>query len=206
MNTPLEPTPDAHSIRTFMAVAISDAVRGKLTEIQALLKQTGADIGWVAPTQIHLTILFLGHVFESQASALATATDGITAMYRPCTLEVKGMGYFGRPQSPRVIWAGLTGNVQPLLALQRAIATVAKKTGIFSDDKPFHPHLTIGRGRSARNMGALSAVLETFRDTAFGTIAIDRVLLMKSELTAQGPLYTLLHESKLGPDAGKLLL
>ena len=180
-----------------MAVAISEAIRGKLAEIQARLKQTGADVGWVAPTKIHLTILFLGHVFESQASALATATDGITAGYQPCSLKVKGIGYFGRAQSPRVIWAGLTGDLQPLLALQREIAVAAKKTGIYTDDKPFHPHLTIGRGRSARNIGALLAVLETCRDMDFGTITIDRVLLMKSELTPQGPIYTTLHESRL---------
>lgn len=186
-----------------MAVAISEAIRGKLTEIQTRLKQTGADVGWVAPANIHLTILFLGNVFESQAAALAGATDGIAAGYPPHTLEVKGMGYFGRPQSPRVIWAGLTGNrltgnLQLLLALQREIATAAKRTGIFFDDKPFHPHLTIGRVRSARNAGALLAALETWPDTDFGTVIIDRILLMKSELTAQGPVYTILHESRTG--------
>ena len=180
-----------------MAVAISDAVRCKLTEIQARLKQTGADIGWIAPANIHLTILFLGTVFESQASALAAATDEIASAYQPCTLEVKGLGYFGRAQSPRVIWAGLTGNLQPLLVLQGEIAAAAKRTGIFPDAKPFHPHLTIGRVRSARNVGALLTVLEPCRDTAFGTITIDRVLLMKSELTARGAIYTLLHESRL---------
>ena len=183
-----------------MAVAISDAVRGKLTEIQARLKQTGADVGWVAPANIHLTILFLGTVFESQASALAAAADEIASAYQPGTLEVSGIGYFGRAQSPRVIWAGLTGDVQPLLALQKEIAAAANQTGIFPDDKPFHPHLTIGRVRAARNIGALLAVLETFRDAAFGTIAIDRVLLMKSALTARGPIYTPLHESRLATD------
>ncbi|MDP2989906.1 MAG: RNA 2',3'-cyclic phosphodiesterase [Kiritimatiellota bacterium] len=202
MNTPLEPTPDAHPIRTFMAVAISEAIRGKLTDIQARLKQTGADVGWVAPANIHLTILFLGTVFESQASALAAATDEIASAYQPCTLAVKGIGYFGRAQSPRVIWAGLTGNrltgnLQPLVALQREIADAAKKTGIYTDNKPFHPHLTIGRVRSARNIGALLAVLETWPDTDFGTITIGRVLLMKSDMTPHGPIYTTLHESRL---------
>lgn len=200
MNTPLESTPDTRPIRTFVAAAISEAVRGKLTEIQACLKQTGAAVGWVAPANIHLTILFLGSVFESQAVALATAIDGITAVYQPCTLEVKGMGYFGRPRSPRIIWAGMTGDLQPLLALQAEIVAAAKKTGIFPDAKPFTPHLTIGRVRSARTAGALLTVLETCRDTAFGTITIDRMLLMKSALTDQGPIYTILHESRLATD------
>lgn len=185
-----------------MAAAISNAVRGKLTDIQARLKQTGAEIGWVAPANIHLTILFLGTVFESQASALAVVADEIASAHQPCTLEVKGIGAFGRPRSPRVIWAGLAGNLQPLMALQAEVAAAAKKTGVFTDDKPFHPHLTIGRRRSARNIEELSAVLETWPDTAFGTIIIDRVLLMKSELTARGPIYTVMHESKLAANPG----
>lgn len=186
-----------------MAVAISEAVRGKLTEVQACLKQTGADIGWVAPANIHLTILFLGMVFESQASALAAAADEIVSAYQPCTLEVKGIGSFGRPHSPKVIWAGLTGDLQPLLALQREIATAAKRTGIFPDDKPFHLHLTIGRVRSSRRTHSsrraqeLLHAIDPYRDTTFGPLEIKSVCLMKSELMPQGPIYTMLHESRL---------
>ena len=199
MNTPLEPTSDAHPIRTFIAVTISDAVRDKLTEIQARLKQTSATVNWVAPANIHLTILFLGAVFESQASALASALDGIAMRYVPCTLVIKGVGTFGRLRAPKVIWAGMTGNLQPLLDLQTEIVAAARKTGIYPDAKPFNPHLTIGRVRSAQNTGALLNILETCRDTAFGTITVDRVLLMKSALTARGPIYTTLHESRLAP-------
>jgi len=185
-----------------MAVAISDAVRDKLTEIQASLKETGADVGWVAPANIHLTILFLGTVFESQASALAAATDGITSAGQPGTLEIKGLGYFGRSQSPRVIWAGLAGSLQPLLALQSEIATAAKKTGIFPDAKPFHPHLTIGRVRSSRRAQDLMQAMVPYRDLAFGPLEIKSVLLMKSAITAQGPIYAILHESRLAPNSG----
>jgi RNA 2',3'-cyclic 3'-phosphodiesterase len=198
MNTPLEPIPDMHPIRAFMAAAISEAVRDKLTELQERLKQTGADVGWVAPANIHLTLLFLGTVFESQASTLAAATDGITAGYRPCTLEVKGLGYFGRPQSPRVIWVGLAGDLQPLLDLQGAIAVVVEKTGIYTDAKPFHPHLTIGRGHTSRRAQELLRAIELCRGMAFGPLEIKSVDLMESELTAKGPNYKLLHASLLG--------
>jgi RNA 2',3'-cyclic 3'-phosphodiesterase len=197
MNTPLEPIPDMHPIRAFMAAAISEAVRDKLTELQERLKQTGADVGWVAPANIHLTLLFLGTVFESQASALAAATDDITAGYRPCTLEVKGLGYFGRPQSPRVIWVGLAGDLQPLLDLQRAIVAVAEKTEIYTDAKPFHPHLTIGRGRTSRRAQELLHAIEPLQNTAFGPLEVINVCLMKSELTPRGAIYTTLHESRL---------
>ena len=101
MNTLLEPTVDTRPIRTFIAVTISDAVRATLTEIQARLQQTGAAVAWVAPANLHFTILFLGAVFEAQTVALAAAMDGIATAYPPQTLQVKGMGAFGRPSSPR---------------------------------------------------------------------------------------------------------
>ena len=202
MNTPLEPTPDAHPIRTFIAVTISDAVRGKLTEIQACLKKTGASVGWVPPTNIHFTILFLGAVFESQTVALAAAMDGIARAYLPQILEVKGIGAFGRSSSPRIIWAGLTGNLQPLLALQTEIVTAAKKTAIYPDAKPFKPHITIGRLRSSRQAQELLHAIEPYRDTAFGALEIKSVRLMKSDLTSQGPIYTTLHESRLAVISG----
>jgi len=183
-----------------VAADIGEAVRDKLAGIQERLKQAGADIGWVAPVNIHLTILFLGAVFESQASELAAAADGIAAAYRPCALEVKGLGYFGRTQSPRTIWAGLTGNLQPLLALQNEIAEAAKQTGIYTDAKPFNPHLTIGRVRSSRRVQNLIKAMEPYKDLPFGTLEIQNVRLVKSALAPQGPSYTLLHESRLAAD------
>jgi len=180
-----------------MAAAVSEAVQSALAGIQFRLKTAGADIGWVEPARIHLTLLFLGHVFEPQATALAAATDDITAGYKPCTLEVNGLGCFGRPHAPRVIWTGLTGNLQPLLELQGKIAEAAKAAGIYTDARPFHPHLTIGRVRSSRRAQELLQAIETCRGTAFGTLEIKSVHLMQSELTPRGPIYTRLHESRL---------
>lgn len=202
MNTPFDSTQDDRPIRAFMAAVISESVRSNLVEIQASLKQTGAAVGWVAPANIHLTLLFLGPVFKSQAAALAAATDTLTAGFHPCTLEVKGIGTFGRPSSPRIIWAGVTGDLRPLLALQAAMAAAAKQIGIFPDDKPFHPHLTLGRVRSSRRAQELLHAIEPYRDMILGPLEIQSVELMKSDLMPQGPIYTTLHESRLSANSG----
>lgn len=202
MNTPPDLTPEAHVIRAFVAAAINDAVRAGLADMQARLKKAGAAVGWVAPDNIHFTILFLGAVFESQAVTLAAAMDGIAAAYRPQTLEVKGIGTFGRPSSPRIIWAGLTGNLEPLLTFQTEVVAAAKKAGVFPDDKPFKPHLTVGRVRSSRRAQELLHAIEAYRDASFGPLEIKSVRLMKSELMPQGPIYTTLHESRLSAAAG----
>lgn len=197
MNTPQEQAPEASAIRAFLAAPISEAVRNALADIQQRLKQTGAAVGWVKPQNIHLTVLFLGAVFEAQAASLAAELDSIAADVPAGELSVKGLGFFGKALFPRVIWAGLSGDLQKLRALQEQAASAAQRSGIFPDNKPFNPHLTIGRVRSTRNTGTLLELLETYRQTSLGTIILDRVLLMKSTLGDQGPIYTPLHESRL---------
>lgn len=185
-----------------MAAAIDDSVRSRLTDMQACLKKTGAQVAWVAPANIHFTVLFLGAVFEPQVVALAAAMDGIATAYLPQILEVKGIGAFGRPGAPRIIWVGLAGNLQPLLVFQAEIVAAAKKMGVYPDAKPFKPHLTIGRVRPSLRAQELLRAIVSYRDTAFGPLEIKSVRLMKSELTPQGPIYTTLHESRLAAAAG----
>ncbi len=197
MNTPLESATGDRPIRTFISVSVAATVSDTLAAIQARLQKTGADIGWVAPANIHLTILFLGTVFEAQTVTLSAAMDDIATAYPSQLLEIKGLGAFGRPNAPRILWAGLKGNLDPLLAMQIELAAAATRTGIYPDTKPFQPHLTIGRVRSSRRARELLHAIEPFQDTVFGPLEVNSVFMMKSELTPQGPIYTTLHESRL---------
>lgn len=201
MNTPPD-FPEPHAIRAFVAVAIDDSVRSKLAAAQDCLKKADAAVGWVAPANIHFTILFLGAVFEAQAAALGAAMDAIAGAYPRHTLEVKGIGAFGRPNSPRIIWAGLTGDLKPLSEFQTEVVAAAKIIGIYPDAKPFQPHLTLGRVRSSRQIQELLRAMEDCRATAFGTLEIKSAHLIKSELTPHGPIYTTLHESRLSAGIG----
>ena len=94
-------------IRSFIAIEISDEVRVGLRALQQNLKKVGARVGWVAPENIHLTVVFLGDVFRSQVERLANVLDDAAAQTNAFRYEVAGSGFFGSPRSPRVIWAGL---------------------------------------------------------------------------------------------------
>ncbi len=107
------------------------------------MKQTGVDLIWAAPANTDLTLLCLEAIFESQVPLLAAATDKIASAYHPGKLEAKGLVYFGRVRSPEFIWADLTGNLQPLLARQAEILAIAKTVRIYTNAKPFQPHLAI---------------------------------------------------------------
>lgn len=183
-------------IRCFIAVEISEEVRAGLAALQGDLKKTGARVGWVAPQNIHLTLVFLGDVFSAQVPVLAGRLDAIAAEVPPFGYAVTGAGYFGSARSPRVLWAGV--EEEPVLErLQRRVGQVARELGFRLEDRPFRPHLTLGRVRARVRADELTSALASANNTAFGSVSVERLLLMQSHLEHQGVRYSVLHASAL---------
>ena len=101
-------------------------------------------------------------------------------------------------KSPRVIWMGLVNGSQILISLQKEIETPLEKIGFQSEDRPFHPHLTLGRMKSSRGKDDLVGRMEKHKEGEFGDFQVERVILFKSDLNPSGPIYTPLKEMKLG--------
>jgi 2'-5' RNA ligase len=62
-------------------------------------------------------------------------------------LRLAGGGRFGSRRRPQVAWTGLDGDVVPLVDLAARLATVARALRLEVDERPFKPHLTLGRWR-----------------------------------------------------------
>jgi 2'-5' RNA ligase len=63
------------------------------------------------------------------------------------TLRLTAGGRFGSLRRPQVAWAGLEGDVEPLVDLAARLADAARSLGLPVEDRPFRPHLTLGRWR-----------------------------------------------------------
>ena len=100
-------------------------------------------------------------------------------------------------KSPRVIWLGLV-NGQILTSLQKQIETQLEKIGFQPEDRPFHPHLTLGRTKSSRGKDELAGRMEKYKEEEFGDFQVERVILFKSDLKPSGPIYTPLGDLRLG--------
>lgn len=86
-----------------------------------------------------------------------------------------------------------------MLALfQRKLEIQFEKIGFQAEDRPFHPHLTLGRVKSSRGKEELIGRIEKYREEEFGDFQVEKVFLFKSELRPAGPIYTPLKEMKLG--------
>ena len=192
MSPPLKPPLS----RVFIASSLDARTRRALAAIQQSLGQAAADVKWVAPEKIHLTFLFLGDVAESRILSLASILDDVGRAHQGATLEIYGLGYFGR-RFPRIIWAGLRGASQPLIALRAALVAGCRALSFAPDSKPWQPHLTLGRMRSPAAAAPLSAALAEREKISLGRLTITHLQLIKSQLTPLDPRYTILHESPL---------
>lgn len=177
-------------MRTFIAIEIPDEVKKQMAEAQGRLKGSGVEASWTRPEGIHLTLKFLGEVEESRIpeimDALTRAVKG-TGGFR---LEITGVGAFPNPKSARVVWIGVSGDLERLTALQSSVEEAMAGLGMEREDRKFTPHLTLGRIKYIRLRDAWVSALDAMKDIRLAGFDVDAVSLMKSELKRSGAVYT----------------
>jgi 2'-5' RNA ligase len=185
-------------IRSFLAIELPKPILRKIEEVQGDLRSTRADVRWVNPEKIHLTLKFFGNIEESKIEPIFKSIEEPIRNTLPFSLEVRGVGAFPHLRNPRVIWMGLVDGREVLVSFQKQIETQLEKIGFQPEDRPFHPHLTLGRMKSSRGKEELVGRMERHKEEEFGDFQVERVILFKSDLKPSGPIYTLLKEIKLG--------
>ncbi len=178
-------------MRTFIAIEIPDEIKAGLTEAQRSLKSSNVvDASWTRPEGIHLTLKFLGETPESKIpylmNGLRQAAEGIG----PFRLEVGGIGTFPNPKNARVVWVGLSGDIEKLSRLQAAVEETISEIGFKRDERAFTPHLTLGRIKYVRSRDKWLKALDEVKDISLSGFDVAAVSLMKSELKPSGAVYT----------------
>ncbi|MGY1751879.1 RNA 2',3'-cyclic phosphodiesterase [Blastococcus sp. SYSU D01042] len=133
---------------------------------------------WTDPERWHLTLLFLGAVPRALLPELAAHAGDAVAGAPPMRLRIAGAGRFGSVRRPSVAWAGVEGDVVPLTGLAERLAGVARSLGLPVEDRPFRPHLTLGRWRPRTAAdGTLTDRLAGYRGPSW---TVGEVLLLES--------------------------
>ena len=185
-------------IRSFLAIELPKPILGKIEEVQGDLRSTHADVRWVSPEKIHLTLKFFGNIEESRIDLIFKSIEEPVRNTLPFSVRVRGAGAFPSLRNPRVIWMGLAEGKEGLVSLQEEIEVRLEEIGFEPEDRPFQPHLTLGRVKSSRGKEELVRRMEKFAEEEFGDFQVERVALFKSELRPSGPIYTLLKVLRLG--------
>jgi len=187
-------------IRSFLAIELPKPILRKIEEVQGDLRLTHADVRWVSPEKIHLTLKFFGNIEESRIDPIFKSIEESVQNTLPFSLKVRGVGAFPQLKNPRVIWMGLVNGREVLISLQKQIEAQLEKIGFQPEDRPFHPHLTLGRMKSSRGKDELVGRMEKHKEEEFGDLPVEKVVLFKSDLRPSGPIYTPLGDMKLGGD------
>ena len=184
-------------IRSFIAIELPQPLKSRMDEVQRELCRTEADVKWVRPEGIHLTLKFLGSIRRDDVERISQSIAPAIAGWEPFEVRVQGMGCFPNPRNPRVVWLGMERGREMLASLQKTLEEKMAELSFPPEDRPFSPHLTLGRARSPRGRGDLARAIEKHRETEVGTFQVREVFLFRSELRPSGAVYTKLGEFPL---------
>lgn len=177
------------AVRTFVCLQLPAFARDRLASIQQRLRESGAQVGWVKPHNIHLTLKFLGSVPAERLQEVVRAVQRAAVPAPPIALELTVLGCFPDRQAPRVVWVGLKQRPEELKKLQQRVERELVAIGFPAESRPFSPHFTLGRVRSNRNIRKLVAAMQAERLEPLRFQAVE-VVVMASRLHASGALYT----------------
>lgn len=180
-------------MRLFLAVFPPPGAQAAAARAIDALRRSGDGVSWVKRDNLHFTLHFLGELGADGARAAAEAARTAAAAHAPFDAELSGLGAFPDAARARVLWLGMGEGAGPLRALARTLERELGTRGFERADKPFAPHLTLGRVRSAGDWtGALaSAPRVTVR------FRVERVLLVSSALAPGGSRYETNSEAPL---------
>jgi len=187
-------------IRSFLAFDISEEVKQELSSLIGLLSAKTKGVKWIKPELMHCTVKFFGNIDEELlVGNISSVLEETLKRQAPFHLRGVGVGVFPNWRYPRVIWAGLVGDVETAINLHEKVEAALRPFNLKRDERDFRLHLTLGRAKSPlKGSEALIALVEKMTDKEFGEFTVDHLTIYKSVLTREGPIYTPLREFKLG--------
>lgn len=179
-------------MRTFIAIPIPEPCLEILIQMQRFLQTSKAEVRWTKIPSIHLTLKFLGEADPEIIPDMANSLGAITKLIRQFDLRLSGLGSFPNTKSPRIVWCGIRGDTDVLSQLQAEVETVCADFGFPPEDRPFRPHLTLGRIKGRKNSKPLMDCIAKGSDLECSFRA-DHFNIYKSVLKPDGAVYTVLE-------------
>lgn len=189
-------------VRSFISIPVPRAGIDVLERASKRLdSEIAGQVRWVRPRGIHLTLKFMGDIPASTLERVMETLPQVAAGFGRFELSISGLGVFPNVRRPRVLWAGLDGDLATLSALQLAVDEAVEKLGLPKEDRPFSPHLTLGRVKrdtneeQSRKIGYLMSNTEL---QAVPSWSVDTVDLMRTELDPTGSRHYLVGSATIG--------
>jgi RNA 2',3'-cyclic 3'-phosphodiesterase len=178
-------------LRLFTAIELTEPVRAAIAAEQARIVEShggGRRIRLVKPEQIHVTLVFIGEVAKERGAAITALMERDIPM-APFRISLGGIGAFPQRGAPRVLYVDIVEGAAATIALHALVAERLAQR----DERPFRPHVTLGRWRESRP----SDRPKVSPWAAIGALDVHFVTLFQSRISSAGPAYTRIAAARL---------
>lgn len=188
-------------LRAFIAIELTATTQAAIEKQIARLRQSlGNDlIRWISPQNIHITLKFLGDIDSAHVDFLKQMLLRDLDSQTGFEVQIGGLGSFPTSKRPRVLWIGIHAPAS-LASIQRMVESGTSRLGYEKEERPFSPHLTIGRVKQnlpAADLQKIRLALESLQLGNIPATRVDSVHLFRSDLKPTGSVYTKLFTAKL---------
>jgi len=177
-------------MRLFVAVELPKEIKDTLYEFQKELKPF-VKANFVHKKNLHLTLKFFGEIQPEEVKEIQERLDKIKLSR--FNLDLDEVGFFPNEKFINIIWVGLEpGN--KIIKLQTLVDE--ETLGYGKKESKFKAHLTLARVKTIKDKkGLINIVREKKLE---GNFLVENFYLMKSELSKDGPRYSVIKEYCLG--------
>lgn len=183
-------------MRVFIGIKLDETTVEKVNRCLKPFKKIATPLKWTKDINIHLTLKFIGEVNQEKYIQIEQVLTEDLYDISPFPMRISGLGKFGRHDELNILWAGIEKNE----TLERLFRKIEKKLYIIKIDKEsraFNPHITLARNRRIFNWKPIFSLLEESRDCPIAELEVKGFQIFKSELSSNGPTYTILKEIAL---------
>lgn len=181
-------------IRSFLAFELPLDIKRIVARVSGEFRESTLNVRWVQADNIHLTVVFMGNIKSEEIKAIGDVSQKVCLKYAPFDILLSGMGSFPNKRNPKIIWLGLSADLERMSHFRNALQKGLKPFGIKEEKRGFRPHLTLGRFRKFNRADSQwDEFILRYKDLESPVRPLNELVLFKSDLKPGGAVYTKLE-------------
>ncbi len=175
--------------RLFFAISLPEDVQESVGEIQRRVRRGISGMKWVDPERMHVTMKFLGNTPEALVDDVVARGGCLAETCAPMELSLAGLGAFPGLVKPRVLWVGLGGDVENLVALGEKLDRAMVDLHFEAERRPFSAHVTLARSKPRYRPDSVEGLISKHSGLLVASFRATHLDLYESHLSRTGPTY-----------------
>ncbi|NJD61893.1 MAG: RNA 2',3'-cyclic phosphodiesterase [Deltaproteobacteria bacterium] len=189
--------PGEEGMRAFIGIGLPPECRRAITDAVSPFRSRRLPVAWTPEPNLHVTLKFLGEIPQERVEEIASRLQDAGQGIPPFDLLVEGAGGFPSLRSPRVLWIGIREPLELVGELHENMENALSGAGFPREERPFHPHITVGRARGRIPPAWGEEYSRVLSGQRFGTVGVSSFQLYESRLSPRGAAYAVLRDIPL---------